>query len=275
MKRILIACEFSGTVRQAFAARGWDAWSCDLLDTDVPGQHIKGDCLEAARSGGWDAMIAHPPCTYLTTSGNRWFYHPSDAGLPVEQRRPHPAYPYRRHHRSDAISFVLALWSMKIRHVAIENPIGVLSTVWRKPDQVIHPYQFGDDASKSTCLWLRGLPLLIPTSVVPPRITATGARRWGNQCDGSGASKLPPSPDRWKLRSKTFSGIAAAMADQWGSFIEQEGCRPCSQCGTSLDEDYPYAACRPCGEAPCHHGNKWSECDACYHESDIAYDASR
>lgn len=210
--RILIACEFSGIVRDAFIARGNDAWSCDLLPTEKPGPHIQDDVIKHL-DDGWDMMIAHPPCTYLAVSGNGWFYHPEDRNLPVSERRRHPKYPNRIEDREKAIQFFLKLYNSNIEKVAIENPIGILSTVFRKPEQIIHPYFFGDEASKATCLWLKNLPLLKPTNIVNKGefITAKSGKRgskwnWG----------LPRTKDRWKIRSKTFQGIANAMAEQWG-----------------------------------------------------------
>ena len=202
--RVLIACEFSGTVRDAFIALGHDAVSCDLLPSDSPGPHIQGDVL-AALGDGWDLMIAHPPCTYLAVSGMHW----TTRGMRDQQLT------------EDALDFVRALMDAPISSIAIENPISVISTRIRKPDQIINPYEFGDDASKNTCLWLKGLSLLKPTKLIAPRIVTTPsgkqAKRWGNQCDNYGQDKLPPSPDRWKIRSKTYSGIANAMAAQWRS----------------------------------------------------------
>lgn len=193
--RVLVACEFSGAVRDAFAALGHEAWSCDLLPTEVPGPHIQGD-VQGVLSDGWDLMIAHPPCTYLASSGLHW-----NTRLPERQAL-----------TEDAIRFVRQLADAPIPRIAIENPIGCLSTKWRKPDQIIQPWMFGHDASKATCLWLKGLPLLDPTDVLPG---GRQARR-ANQT-ASGQNKLPPSPDRWKKRSLTYPGIAQAMASQWGN----------------------------------------------------------
>jgi len=195
--KVLVACEFSGTVRDAFTARGHDALSCDLLPTEKPGPHYQGDVLDIIGSG-WDLMIAHPPCTYLTSSGLHW-----------NTRRPE-----RAELTNEAVRFVLALASAPIPRICIENPIGCLSTRYRKPDQIIQPWQFGHDASKSTCLWLNGLMPLRPTEMIEPRIV-NGKKRWSNQTD-SGQNKLGPSPDRWALRSLTYPGIADAMATQWG-----------------------------------------------------------
>lgn len=193
--RVLVACEFSGTVREAFRARGHEAWSCDLLPTEMPGPHIQGDVRDIL-GDGWDLMIAHPPCTYLASSGLHW-----------NRRRPE-----RQALTDAAVVFVQTLLGAPIARIAVENPIGALSSRVRRPDQIIHPWQFGHDASKATCLWLQGLPLLVPTEVLPGGRTA----RRGNQTP-SGQNKLGPSPDRWKQRSLTYPGIAAAMADQWGT----------------------------------------------------------
>ena len=195
--RVLIACEYSGAVRDAFRARGHDAMSCDLLPTDAPGPHYQGDVRQVL-GDGWDLMIAHPPCTYLSVSGMHW----TRRGLRDPQLT------------EDALEFVRLLMDAPIPRIAIENPVSVISTCIGKPDQIINPYQFGHDASKKTCLWLKGLPPLKPTQIIEPRIV-NGRKRWGNQTD-SGQNRLSPSPDRWKLRSATFPGIAAAMADQWG-----------------------------------------------------------
>lgn len=195
--RVLIACEYSGAVRDAFRARGHDAMSCDLLPTDAPGPHHQGDVGQVL-GDGWDLMIAHPPCTYLSVSGMHW----TRRGLRDPQLT------------ENALEFVRLLMDAPIPRIAIENPVSVISTRIGKPDQIINPYQFGHDASKKTCLWLKGLPPLKPTQIIEPRIV-NGRKRWGNQTD-SGQNRLSPSPDRWKLRSATFPGIAAAMADQWG-----------------------------------------------------------
>lgn len=195
--KILIACEYSGTVRDAFIAAGHDAMSCDLLPTDQPGPHYQGDVTDIL-ADGWDMMIAHPPCTYLSVSGMHW----TARGLRDPQLT------------EDALTFVQLLLDAPIPFIALENPISVISSRIRKPDQIIQPWQFGHDASKRTCLWLKGLPTLLPTEIVDPRIV-NGKKRWGNQTD-SGQNRLPPSEDRWKIRSETFTGIAQAMANQWG-----------------------------------------------------------
>jgi len=181
--RVLVACEFSGIVRDAFRERGHDAWSCDVLDSERPGAHLKGDVLNALDEG-WDLMIAFPPCTHLAVSGARWFKN-------------------KKKEQLDAIDFVDVLLGANIPRIALENPIGVLSTKYQKPDQIIQPWQFGHGEVKATCLWLKNLPKLMPTNIVEGR-TARVHRE-------------PPSPDRWKNRSRTLPGIAAAMAEQWGS----------------------------------------------------------
>jgi hypothetical protein len=195
--KVLIACEYSGRVRDAFIARGHDAVSCDLLPTDTPGPHYIGN-VQDILADHWDMMIAHPPCTYLCSSGLHW-----------NTRRPD-----RAQLTEDALEFVRMLMDAPIPRIAIENPTGCISTRIRKPDQAIHPYQYGHDASKKTCLWLKNLPLLRPTQYVEPRMV-NGKPRWANQTD-SGQNKLTPSPDRWKIRSETYKGIARAMANQWG-----------------------------------------------------------
>ena len=191
--KVLIACEYSGAVRDAFLAKGHEAMSCDLLPTDAPGPHYQGDVRDVL-DYGWDLMIAHPPCTHLSVSGAAHFG------------------PKRMDGRQQAgVSFVRMLAKADIPRIAIENPVSVLSSLWRKPDQIIQPWQFGHGETKATCLWLKGLPPLRPTNVVEGREQRL--------------HRLPPSPDRWKLRSATFPGIAQAMADQWGAFcLVHAGC---------------------------------------------------
>jgi len=170
--------------------------SCDLLPTDAPGPHYQGDVFDIINDG-WDLMVAHPPCTYLSVSGMHW----TTRGLRDPQLT------------EDALAFVQRLMDAPVERIAVENPISVISSRIRKPDQIIQPYHFGHDASKKTCLWLKGLPPLRPTKFVEPRMV-NGKPRWENQT-GSGQNKLPPSADRWRMRSKTYQGIADAMAAQW------------------------------------------------------------
>lgn len=194
---VLIGCEFSGIVRDAFLKKGHNAVSCDLLDTKSPGPHYKGDIRDIIVDG-WDILIAFPPCTYICRSGLHW----------------NKRIPERRALTEEGLDFVRLLMNAPIAKIAIENPVGCISTRIRKPDQYIQPYQFGHDASKKTCLWLKGLPPLEPTSFVSPRLV-NGLPRWANQTD-SGQNRLSPSKDRWAERSLTYPGIAKAMAEQWG-----------------------------------------------------------
>lgn len=180
--RVLIACEYSGRVRDAFLALGHDAMSCDLLPTDEPGEHYQGDVRDVI-GDGWDLMIAHPPCTHLAVSGARWFKD-------------------KLTEQAEALDFVRLLMDAPIELIALENPISIISSRIRKPDQVIQPWQFGHGETKATCLWLKGLPKLTPTNVVEGREARV--------------HRMPPSPDRWKERSRTYSGVAEAMAAQWG-----------------------------------------------------------
>lgn len=216
--RVLIACEYSGRVRDAFAAIGHDAMSCDLLPTETPGNHYQGNVLDVI-GDGWDLMIAHPPCTYLTIAAE-WAYQE----VQKKKIKPGTLIGAARHAaREEAIRFVLALANAPIEKIAIENPVGVLSSRWREPDQFIQPYEYGNDASKKTCLWLKNLPRLAPTDFAPPRLAISSdgrsySLRWGNQTD-SGQNKEPPSDDRWKIRSTTWTGWAEAMASQWGVAI--------------------------------------------------------
>jgi len=182
--RVLVACEYSGRVRDAFIARGHDAISCDLLPTESPGPHYQGDVMDII--GDWfDLMIAHPPCTHLAVSGARHFAEKRKTGV-----------------QQSALEFVRALLSVPIERIALENPVSIISTAIRKPDQVIQPWQFGHGETKATCLWLKGLCQLVPTNIVSGREARV--------------HRMPPSPDRWKERSRTYLGIADAMAAQWG-----------------------------------------------------------
>ena len=196
--RVLVACESSGVVRRAFTALGHQAWSCDLRPAEDGSIAHLHDDVRAHLDHGWDLLIAHPPCTYLSVSG----MHRTVRGL----RDPKLT--------EDALEFVRLLMDAPIERIAIENPVSVISTRIRKPTQIIQPYQFGHDASKTTCLWLKNLPKLKPTRYVEPRMVG-GLPRWSNQTD-SGQNRLSPGCERWRLRSETYEGIAAAMAEQWG-----------------------------------------------------------
>lgn len=179
--RVLVACEFSGVVRDAFLARGHDAWSCDLLLSERSGPHIQGDVLDVVEHG-WDLMVAHPPCTYLTRAGDRWYRNSTQ--------------------RLEAAAFVRRLMAVPIPQIAIENPRGALNRLWRRPDQTIQPWMFGHGETKTTCLWLKALPPLMATVISDERAPRIHYAQ--------------PGPERWKERSRTLSGIATAMADQWG-----------------------------------------------------------
>ena len=190
--KVLVACEFSGIVREAFAKKGHDVMSCDLLPTEQPGNHYQGDVRDILDEG-WDLMIAHPPCTHLAVSGARWFK-------------------YKQKEQKEAIDFFMCLVNAPIERIAIENPVSIMSTHYRKPDQIIQPWMFGHEATKTTCLWLKNLPILRPTNVVGKgkrHITKSGKSlpEWYN---------IPPIEGRSKMRSITFTGIAEAMAEQWG-----------------------------------------------------------
>ena len=202
--KVLVACEYSGAVRDAFLALGHDAMSCDLLPTDVPGPHYQGDVFDIINDG-FDLMVAHPPCTYICGSGIHW-----------NTRRPE-----RAALTDDALTFFRRLLDAKIPLIAVENPVGVASTRIRPADQTVQPWQYGHPESKATQLWLKGLSLLRPTNIL--KLPEGG--RWDNQT-ASGQNKLPPSADRWKIRSATYPGIAQAMAQQWGaagSVLVQDG----------------------------------------------------
>ena len=184
MLRVLIACEFSGTVRRAFNDLGHNAWSCDLLPAeDGSPYHYQTNVLELLTRTQWDLMIAHPPCTHLAVSGARWFKD-------------------KQKEQVEALEFVRKLMEAPVPRIAIENPISIISSRIRKPDQIIQPWQFGHGETKATCLWLKGLPKLRPTDVVEGREAKV--------------HRMPPGPDRWKERSRTYAGIAASMAAQWG-----------------------------------------------------------
>jgi len=181
--RVLVACEFSGIVRDAFIARGHDAWSCDILPSDAPGPHYRCDVRKIIAREKFDLMIAHPPCTHLAVSGARWFKD-------------------KIKEQADALEFVETLLSAPIERIALENPISIISSNIRKPEQIIQPWQFGHGETKATCLWLKNLPKLAPTNIVDGRMARV--------------HEMPPGPNRWKERSRTYRGIADAMAAQWG-----------------------------------------------------------
>lgn len=197
--KVLIACESSGAVRDAMTKLGHVATSCDLLPSETFGDHYQGNVFDIIDQG-WDLMIAHPPCTYLSSSGMHW----TTRGLRDPQLT------------EDALEFVRKLMDAPIPMIAIENPVGAISTRIRKPDQYIYPWEYGHFESKKTGLWLKNLPLLKPTNIV----SKPSCGYWDNQTP-SGQNKLGPSKDRWKLRSKTYHGIAQAMAEQWGGFIKK------------------------------------------------------
>jgi site-specific DNA-cytosine methylase len=181
--RVLVACEYSATVRDAFRALGHDAWSCDLLPTEGdPRWHIQGDVAPVLKDG-WDLMIAHPPCTHLAVSGARWFKD-------------------KLAEQAEALDFVQRLLLAPIDQIALENPVSIISSRIRKPDQIIQPWQFGHGETKATCFWLKNLPPLKPTNIVEGREAKV--------------HRMPPGPDRWKERSRTYAGVAQAMAEQWG-----------------------------------------------------------
>lgn len=182
--KVLVACEFSGAVRRQFRLRGHQAWSCDLLPSEDGSKfHIQGDVLKFLRDG-WDLLIAHPPCTHLAVSGARWFKD-------------------KQKEQQEAIQFFMEIACTPVEKIAVENPVSIMSSRWRKPDQIIQPWQFGHGETKATCLWLKNLPKLTPTNVVDGREEKV--------------HRMPPGPNRWRERSRTYEGIAVAMAEQWGA----------------------------------------------------------
>ena len=238
---VLIACEESQRVCTEFRKLGHNAYSCDLIECSGghPEWHYMCDVLGVIRDKGgilqngnscylpegqeWDLMIGHPPCTYLSVSGAKWFYHPDDKDLPVELRRPHPKFPNRLKDREDAIAFFKTLANSDIKRIAIENPIGVMSKEFRKPDQIVQPYYFGDSATKSTCLWLKNLPPLKKTEEVDPgeRIHFKSGKsmpKWYSEA----FTKAKSAEERRTIRSKTFPGLAKAIATQWSQYIIDE-----------------------------------------------------
>jgi hypothetical protein len=241
--RVLVACEYSGTVRDAFIRAGHDAMSCDLLPSDAPGPHHQGDVIPLLTQG-WDLMVAFPPCTFLCSSGLHW----------------NKRVPGRADQTEQALEFVRTLLDAPIPRIALENPIGCISTRIRKPDQIIHPHQFGHPESKTTCLWLKGLPKLEATN----RLALPASGRWENMTP-SGQNKLGPSADRWKIRSKTYQGIADAMASQWGTLRKN----PLASLPVGHQIDWTLdiklaaecPACECCGEPWCpDHKQHYSDC---------------
>ena len=233
---VLVACEESQAVCKEFRRLGHNAYSCDILSCSGghPEWHFQCDVLQVIKNlggtlqngqkkkiiGHWDLMVAHPPCTYLAVSGAQWFYHPDDKHLPVEQRRPHPKFPNRQEDREKGVEFFMALANAPIEHIAIENPVGIMSNRWRKPDQKIQPWMFGDEASKLTCLWLKNLPKLRETDVVGhgERVVLSSGRtlpKWYSDA----LSKAKTAEERRTLRSKTFPGFAKAIAEQWSEYL--------------------------------------------------------
>ena len=230
--KILVACEESQAVTKELRLLGHEAFSCDLLPCSGghPEWHFHHDVFEVIKNkggtvqngdkikikGNWDMMIAHPPCTFLAVSGARWYYHPDDNDMPFDQRRPHPRFPNRAVDREEALAFFIKLLEAPIERIAVENPVGIVSTRYRKPNQTVHPWMFGDEASKATCLWLKNLPLLEPTNIVGKgeRLVLSSGKslpKWYS--DALTLSKS--DAERRTMRSKTFEGMAKAMADQW------------------------------------------------------------
>jgi site-specific DNA-cytosine methylase len=204
MKRVLVACEYSGIVRDAFKEEGYYAISCDLLPTEKPGEHYQGDVREILNEG-WDLMIAHPPCTYLSNAGIGWFNEEKYGDKARERKRK----------RLEAFEFIKLLWNAPIPRICIENPVGFLNNNWQKPTQVIQPYQFGDADSKRTCLWLKNLPSLTPTKIITPIIYSyyKSGKRKGKPIYRTDYIR------NQKERSRFFEGIAKAMANQWGELL--------------------------------------------------------
>lgn len=229
---VLVACEESQAVTKELRALGHEAYSCDLLSCSGghPEWHFnmdvfkviegKGGILQNGKKlkikGNWDLMIAHPPCTFLAVSGARWYYHPEDNKLPFEERRPHPRFPNRVNDREEALEFFIKLLEAPIDKIAVENPVGIVSTRYKKPNQTVHPWMFGDEASKATCLWLKNLPLLEPTNIVGKgeRVVLSSGKslpKWYSDA----LTQSKSSAERRTMRSKTFEGLARAMAEQW------------------------------------------------------------
>ena len=233
--QVLVACEESQAVTREFRLLGHNAFSCDLLPCSGghPEWHFQEDVFKIIDNQGgilqngemnvsadqWEMMIAHPPCTFLAVSGARWYYHPEDKDMPVQNRRPHPRFPNRANDRDEALEFFIKLCEAPIKKIAVENPVGIVNTKYKKPTQTVHPWMFGDEASKATCLWLKNLPKLEPTKVVGKgeRVVLSSGKslpKWYS--DALTKAKTPA--ERRTLRSKTFEGMAKAMAEQWTAY---------------------------------------------------------
>jgi hypothetical protein len=234
--RILVACEESQAITKELRKLGHDAFSCDLLPCSGghPEWHFQEDVFKIIENHGgfledgnenfstdqWEMMIAHPPCTFLAVSGARWFYHPEDKDMPFKNRRPHPRFPNRANDRDDALEFFKKLCKAPIEKIAVENPIGIVNTKHEKPTQIVHPWMFGDEASKATCLWLKNLPPLTPTNIVGKgeRVILKSGKslpKWYSEA----LTKAKTPAERRTLRSKTFEGMAKAMAFQWTNTV--------------------------------------------------------
>jgi hypothetical protein len=237
--RILVACEESQAITKELRKLGHDAFSCDLLPCSGghPEWHFQEDVFKIIEKHGgilqngeknvsadqWEMMIAHPPCTFLAVSGARWFYHPEDKDMPVHNRRPHPRFPNRAIHRDEALEFFIRLCEAPIEKIAVENPVGIVNTKYKKPTQTVHPWMFGDEASKATCLWLKNLPKLEPTNIVGKgeRVVLSSGKslpKWYSDA----LTKAKNEAERRTMRSKTFFGMARAMAQQWASSDSQD-----------------------------------------------------
>lgn len=233
---VLIACEESQAVCNEFRRLGHNAYSCDLLECSGghPEWHFHQDVLEVIKNkggklqtgeelyidGNWDIMVAHPPCTYLSVVGGKWFYHPDDKDLPMEERRPHPRFPNRKQEREEGVKFFMDLVNVPIKYIAIENPVGIMNTRYQKASQIIQPWMFGDEASKRTCLWLKNLPNLTPTKIVDKGeyvVYKSGKSMPKWYADAATNAKTPQ--ERSTIRSKTFPGIAKAIAEQWSEYV--------------------------------------------------------
>lgn len=236
---ILVACEESQRVCKEFRNLGYNAYSCDILPSSGghPEWHFHQDVFEVIRDkggtlengneitidGNWDLMVAHPPCTYLAVSGAKWYYHPEDKLLPIEERRPHPNFPHRAKDREESVEFFIKLAEADIDKIAIENPVGIMSTRWRKPDQIVQPWMFGDTATKTTCLWLKNLPKLDPTDIVGKgEFIEFGSGKRLQKWYSDGLTKTKSAEERRTWRSKTFRGFAQAIAEQWSEVLENE-----------------------------------------------------